>query len=467
MGYAHGYLLADYVELAYQEMTTAFAAYWPYIRTKVSGWTFKPDSCEQEFQGVLDGVRALYPTTTMDIIDVKAACTYGDWAYAFACRSTSCWDEWVESPYTTLSVRKLQFSQLPAQMTQQWHHVICAWQPEDGSPAWVNFGFPGYVSAVTAVNEYGTISSLHDWYSSTGPDYAAALPRTMACRYAATMPLSADPTTHLQTVFDELGNYDVATGGFINYYVPDGGGGVIKTAKSSGFYEVRLPQLEWMNGHVVSTNNTDIDGRNGISPWVTYYNTLDPGAGRRATMQGLWDTAYQYTDMHIVEVGFRGTEDMILWFTGRLQSVNLPRLEFEWDELFCDPSAVEYEVGAEILDGRTIIEALAPFPNPASGRLGMEGITIRFTTHSAAGSPRLAMCDPSGRCVRILTPALSAAQSVEAHGDQLVYRWDGNDRAGESLPAGVYSYRLLDELAEASRAGSLRATCGRVVWLGR
>jgi len=444
MGYAHGYLLADWIELAGTEMKTTFSAYWPSIRGRVSGWTFLPVEAEEEFQGILDGLRALHPSTTLDLLDLKACCTFGDWSYSFACRSTACWGGYVEPPYTTLSARKLQFYTLPSGITQQWHHVICAWEPDDGTPAWVNFGFPGYASSVTAVNEYGTVASLHDWNSSSGTNWANALPRTMACRWVLTMDLGSDPMTHLQTAFASLQPFRAATGGFLNYYVPEGGAGVIKTSKNQGFYAVRLPMPEYMNGQSISTNNSDISGAFGIEPWDAYYQTLDPGVGIRATMEGLWATAWQSTDMHIVEIGFRERGDMTIWFTGRLQSSNLDKVIWEWSDLFRDPATADERPDAE----RSQIRR-HPFPNPA----GHAEVTMAFEAPSIdlGKIPTLEIFDSSGRRVR----ALSRCARGEEPG-VVVFRWDGRDDHGRQVAAGVYSCRVLgsDEPA-------------RVIWIER
>jgi hypothetical protein len=440
MGYAHGVLLADWIQLAYTQMRTTFGSLWPQIRARVSGWTFQPEVTGDEFQGILDGVRAMHPETTMDLIDLKACGTFGDWSYSFACRSTSCWGRWVELPFTTLSARKLQFYTLPPQVTQQWHHVLCAWEPDDGTPAWVNFGFPGYASSVTGVNEYGTIASLHDWNSSVGTNWADALPRTMACRWILTMDLGEDPMTHLQTAFDALHPFHVAAGGFINYYVPEGGAGVIKSSKNQGFFAIRRPRPEYMNGESISTNNSDIDGTTGIEPWDAYYETLDP-PDVRATMAGLWSTAFEATDMHIVEVGFREPADMTIWFAGRLQSGMGARVEWEWTELFRDPATVD-AVERPRRTGR------APYPNPA----GVAGATLVFSrAHlSKDAKARLDICDAAGRLVRTLEPsgALGAAS-------ELVVRWDGRDGLGRRVPSGAYTCRL---------EGSGEAQ--RIVWVG-
>lgn len=494
MGYAHGYLLADWVQLAYQQFSVSFGAWWTMARTRVSGWTFLPPECMDEFSGMLAGVRAVHPETTMDLLDLEVASTIGDWLYSAACRSTCCWDELVEPPFTTLAMRKLQFMQFPSQITQQWHHVICAWEPSDGSPLWVNFGFPGYVSSVTGINEYGTIASLHDWNSSAGTDYPDALPRTMACRYVLTMDLGPDPSTHLQTAFDALQPYHAATGGFLNYYVPDGGAGVIKHSKNQGFYAVRVPQPEWMNGHVIDTNNSDIDGRSGIAPWAPYYLSLDPPHGVRATMAGLWSTGYEATDMHVVALGLRGWRDIAIWFEGRLQTTTTGRVELEWSELFRDPSAIaeglEDDGGGDEradrddhadrddpagggLDHSGLIGCQAS-PNPARADLGGDVVFAAVLDRAILPSaPSARIIDAEGRLIRVLQPAaiepcddpsvahdcipnsVSDYAPVGSHLTRLIFRWDGRDRSGLMLRPGIYLYSITE-----TDLG------GRLVWLG-
>ncbi len=461
MGYAHGYLMAEWIDLAHQEFLVAFGAVWPQVRAKVAAWSWEPPESEEELQGLVDGVHAVIPGSGLDVLDLKAAGTFGDWAYSAACRSTSCWGQWVVAPYQTLSIRKLQFMTLPGSISQQWHHVVCAWEPDSGKPRWVNFGFPAYVTAVTAVNEFGTMASLHDWNSSSGPNYPDALPRTAACRWVLTMDLDPDPAEHLVQAFSALYPYHVATGGFLNYYVPDGGAGVIKSSKSAGFYDYRLPHVSWMGGEVISTNNSDIDGTYGISPWVGYYNTLDPDSGILATPYGLWDTGYESTDMHIVQTGYRGPDDMTFWFTGRLQSSVLDCLEFEWHTLFVDHSA---SVPAE--DPRAAVTAsvrtLPAYPNPAGGGGGSPVVRIPVELASPETAPdlRLELFSLDGRLVRTLTVTPSVQMERSDDRVRVVFNWDGSSADGAHVSQGIYFYRAV------TGPGPETAS-GRLVWLGR
>ncbi len=464
MGYAHGVLLADWIQLSCTQLKSAFSSYWPAVRTRVAGWTFLPAEAVDELQGILDGVRSVHPETTLDLLDLKACGTFGDWSYGMACRSTACWGEWVETPYATLSVRKLQFYTLPGQITQQWHHVICAWEPADGSPQWVNFGFPGCTSAVTGVSEHGTTASLHDWNSAAGTNWADALPRTMACRWVLTMDLPADPAVHLQTVFDALQPYHAATGGFLNYYVPNGGAGVIKCSKNQGFYAVRTPRLEYMNGESISTNNSDIDGTIGIEPWDAYYQTLDPPSGVRATMDGLWSAAWQSTDMHIVEVGLRDRRDLTIAFQGRLQTAQTERVVWEWGDLFQGVAGTP-DPGAETAGPETSrVDRGRSIPNPS--REHGVSIVIPAGPEGGVGMMRLGVFDAAGRLVRTLGAAGASSRlslpAVSLKTGEQSFHWDGKDEAGRTQPAGVYLGRLLGAVSPARAEGSVR-----VIWLGR
>lgn len=467
MGYAHGVLLADWIQLSCTQMKSTFSAYWPAVRTRVAGWTFLPGEAVEELEGMLDGVRSVHPETTLDLLDLKACGTFGDWSYGMACRSTACWGEWVAAPYATLSVRKLQFYTLPGQITQQWHHVICAWEPTDGSPHWVNFGFPGCTSAVTGVSEHGTTASLHDWNSAAGTNWADALPRTMACRWVLTMDLPADPAVHLQTVFDALQPYHAATGGFLNYYVPNGGAGVIKCSKNQGFYAVRTPRPEYMNGGSISTNNSDIDGTIGIEPWDAYYQTLDPESGVRATMDGLWSAAWQSTDMHIVEVGFRDRRDLTIAFQGRLQTAQSERVVWEWTELFRDAAALPDPGADDPFDAQGVASSglrLRAIPNPS--REAGVSIVIPTGPEDGVGVMRLGIFDAAGRLVRTLGATGASARlsppPVSLHPGEHGFHWDGKDETGCTQPAGVYLGRLLGAVPRPRAEESVR-----VIWLGR
>ena len=60
--------------------------------------------------------------------------------------------------------------------------------------------------------------------------------------------------------------------------------------------------------------------------------------------------------------------------------------------------------------------------------------------------------DLSGRKVRVLLPSAPAAA-----GELVLYRWDGRDALGRSVPAGVYLY---------GRTERRDPLAGRIVWLG-
>jgi len=262
--------------------------------------------------------------------------TYGDWGYA--CRSHICWGRYVAAPIKTLATRRLDFGS-PAPTAS--HHVLCAWDPDDGSPRWVNLGWPGAVAVATGVNEFGTLSSLHD-YGSGGADLSAGrMPRMVAARYALTFPSGTDPSTHLAQVFTELQGYEIMTGGFVNYYTPEGHGGVMTADPDRAgpdLYDLRTPQGSWHHGEAMITTNTQTNGTTtpGDEDFGAddYYDDESP-----KTLESHWDLLASGggDDLHMMSVAYRGRGDMTIWADGRLDPPHggrTPRLEWEWSELF-------------------------------------------------------------------------------------------------------------------------------------
>jgi hypothetical protein len=202
-----------------------------------------------------------------------------------------------------------------------------------------------------------------------------------------------------------------------------------------------------MNGHSMSTNNSDIDGTVGIEPWQVYYQTLDPSGGVRATMTGLWNCAWEATDMHVVEVGFRDTRDMTIWFRGRLQSSSTARVEWDWANLFREAASVE-------ADGETTPPRGMSFPNPSCGK----EITFAFQTSGPRGKTpngwkprRLEIFDVAGHLVRVLESADRPRDAAE-----ISVIWDGRDAQGRPVPSGAYTGRLAESGASS-----------RVIWIER
>jgi len=327
MGYAFGYLFADDINnavLEARELVDHWGYSWTELLFLIATYSIKPDSIESEFQGIADGVNDSLPSAGLTANDVKAVNLYGDIAYL--CRSVSSWGSTVSSSgFSTISTRRLDYSDLG--LEAQNHHVIAIFEPNDGSPAWINFGWPGYVTCVTGVNEFGTMASLHDYYGG-GELAMGALPRVMACRYALTMVADWDMSCHMDSVFEELNTYDCATAGFMNYFVPDGYGGVIKHNRSLGYYEVRKPHPDCFFGEAIYTNNSDISGASVGEPWASYYSVY--ASSGDISMSGQWGTAGP--SFHRVTVGYRSRNDMLIWFDGSIPGGVTSTVELEWSE---------------------------------------------------------------------------------------------------------------------------------------
>ena len=69
------------------------------------------------------------------------------------------------------------------------------------------------------------------------------MPRMIAARYALTMATDDDVSTHLATVWEGLQDYEIMTGSFVNFYAPEGWGGVMTCNPWQGgpdFHHLRL-----------------------------------------------------------------------------------------------------------------------------------------------------------------------------------------------------------------------------------
>jgi len=328
MGYAYGSLFADDIYAAVLEGREAVES-WGYSWSTMllfidMTYTIKPDCIEDEFLGIADGVNDSIPSAGLTSADIRGINLYGDLAYL--CRAVSSWGSTVaHSEFSTISTRRLDY--YDTGIESQRHHIIAIFEPADDSPKWINFSWPGQISCITCLNEFGTLASLHD-YSGIGDTPMGALPRVLASRYALTMVSDADISTHLDTVFAELNTYSCATPGFLNYYVPDGYGGVIKHNRGAGYYEVRHPHADCYDGQGIYTNNSDISGSTIGEPWTAYYSANAPDSN--ITMLGQWETAGP--SFHRVTVGVRGREDILIWFDGALPYGYTPRVEIEWCE---------------------------------------------------------------------------------------------------------------------------------------
>ncbi len=259
MGYAQAELLGDYMVQAFNETKDYLGDDYNPTRLIIADAVWMPPGIEDEIDGMVDCLAVTHPSESIDELDVKVCNTLGDWAYA-GCRSHTCWGRYVTAPIKTLSTRRLDFT-IP--YSAACHHVLCARDPDDGSPRWVNLAWPGYVLTATGLNEFGTLVSSHD-YQSTNTDFSPGrMPRMVAFRYAMTFAINPDVSTHLNDTFAELQNYEIMTGSFLNYYAPEGYGGVMTCnpyVSGPDFYHLRVPQEIWHHGEAMITTNAWTDG---------------------------------------------------------------------------------------------------------------------------------------------------------------------------------------------------------------
>ncbi len=328
MGYAQGYLLSDYMIDGMEQIKSYLGPLYSAVRSSMDETTWKPDEIEDELDGMLQALEDTHPDYDVDKLDIKVANTFGDWAYGIACRSHSCWGNFTSDPVNTLSTRRLDYS-IP--MEGAYHHVLCAWDPDDGDPQWVNLAWPGYVTCVTGVNEFGTLTSLHDYNSSVGNPAPLSMPRCVAARYALTLPTAPDLSQHAVQVYTELQNYEAYTGSFINYYVPDGWGGVITCSRPGGFYDLRMPHPDYFGGDVLITTNAWTDGSytpSGGTFMADYYEEGGP-----KDIQSHWDLMLD-TGLHKMSIEYRNRKDITIWADGKLPGGRTDRLEYRWSDLF-------------------------------------------------------------------------------------------------------------------------------------
>jgi hypothetical protein len=339
MGYAHATLLGDFIVDGVEQFKQKIGGNYGNLRTLMAVAVWQPPEIEDEFEGMVTSLADTHPSAAIDEVDLKVMNTAGDWGSA--CRSHTCWGRYVEEPIKTLATRRLDYGTPVAEGN---HHVLCAWDPDDGSPEWVNLAWPGYVTVVTAVNEFGTLVSLHD--NTFVKDLSAGrMSRTVAARHALTFPTDPDLSTHLAGVFAELQGYEIMTQGFVNYYTPEGHGGVMTAdpyETGPDFYDLRVPQTVWHHGEAMITTNAWTDGT--YTPpdedfsADAYYNDESP-----KTLESHWNLLAteqnpQLLSLHLLSVAYRGRGDMTLWVDGRLDGVGrTPRLEWEWSALFDAP----------------------------------------------------------------------------------------------------------------------------------
>jgi hypothetical protein len=422
MGFAHAELLGDHIVQGVNE-TEAYLGFssYNYVREVMSGAIWEPAGMEDEINGLVDCLAITHPGESIDALDLKVTFTAGEWLYA--CRSHSCWGRYVTPPVKTLSTRRLDFSTIIPSMN---HHVICARQPSDGSPQWINIAFPGFVTAATGVNEFGTIVSLHDFETAT--DLAAGrMPRMIACRHALTFATDPDPSTHLDSVFAELQNYEIMTGSFINYHAPEGYGGVLVChpyESGSDFYYLREPRSEWHHGEAIMTSNAWTDGTYtpiDASPFFDiYYNDETP-----KTLASHWDLLASSRGLQQLSVAYRNRGDITIWVDGRIDGGgSTPRLEYEWSDLFGGATSASSSTSGSGLEA-LFSTALSISPNPFNPT-----VQISFQSRDLTGATA-EIFDLRGRLVTSI-----ALGSLDSGRHQV--QWDGRDGNGRDMSSGVY-----------------------------
>ncbi len=327
IGFAIGVAFADELVDTADDIRAYAGNEYGMLRAAMGMVAWVPDGADAEFEGIAQGVKSVRPNADFDAVDIKVANTFGDWAYPPACRSHSCWGPVAEAPYTTISTRRLDFESL---LPVMHHHVLYVVEPAGDAPRWVNLAWPGFVSVVTGVNEYGTVVSIHD-FNSKVTTQPGVVSRSMAARSVLSSVPDTPVSDHLSWAQQELSSFDVATGTFINFYAPDGHGGVFTCAAGSNCGAPRTPQGDYLGGHVLITTNSQTDGHStpyGASFLDGYY--AQPGP---KTVESHFDVMVD-AEMHMLTVGFRERGDMRLLAHGRTYSGWTSRLDLEWSSLF-------------------------------------------------------------------------------------------------------------------------------------
>ena len=340
MGYAQGYLLAKDIDGIVRQFKILLGTKYSMLSTVIANTVWKPVGVEEEIDGMVAGIKAVIPNSLVTKMDIKLYNTYGDWSYA--CRSHSAWGSFVSGKTKTLSTRRLDFN-LPSSIQGIRHHVLVARQPANGGVRWVNFGWAGLVIAVTAVNEYGTLVSLHDYFSKA--TIGKHMPRSVATRYVLTLVKDLPVAQHLDAAFKALQKETITTGTFINCYVPEGLGGVFTCQSGKACHKKRVPQKAFHNGNVIMTTNNETDGKTAPpddSFMNAYYNK--GGVKTLADHYGLMG----HHGMHLFSLAFRKRGDMTIWAEGRLSSGVTPTIKIEFTDLFSNTTQPqEYQPSLE------------------------------------------------------------------------------------------------------------------------
>ena len=128
-----------------------------------------------------------------------------------------------------------------------------------------------------------------------------------------------------------VASLSLVTSGFVNYFVPEGYGGVFTCERGGPCGVARRPQPEFLSGEVLITTNSQTDGKTapeGGSGIEAFYNHSQP-----KDLQSHFEQSGT-SGLHLLSIEFRGREDIGLWVLGRGRE---DRLELEWRDLFEQP----------------------------------------------------------------------------------------------------------------------------------
>lgn len=341
MGYARAELLGDAIVQEVDLVKAYFGDNYTYYRGIVAGFIY-PGEAQDEINGMVDSLTLSHPEEHIDDLDIKMICDAFACRMDYGCRIHTCWGRYVDDPIKTLSTRRLDLSRFHSIPR---HHVLIAHVPDDGSPQWVSFDTPGFVPTWTAVTEYGTLIAVHAWFP-IHVNLSAGCMGQVSTRHAITFATDPDVSTHLDTVYEELRHNETGLNHFLNYFAPEGYGGVMALdpfQPGPDCYNLRRPNTSWHHGEAMITTNMFTNGS--TTPpdedfgADEYYDNETP-----KTMESHWDIlahkspAYPLINFHMMSVAYRGYKDMTIWADGYIQgTTRTPRLEYEWCDLFETP----------------------------------------------------------------------------------------------------------------------------------
>ena len=183
---------------------------------------------------------------------------------------------------------------------------------------------------------------------------AGGMPRSVLARYALTLVDGLPVAQHLDAVYNALGQQTILTSTFLNYFVPEGNGGVITCLKGAPCTKLRRPQSDYFGGEVLLTTNSETDGHSAPSGgdfMDAYYS-----AGGTKTLQSHFSLMDQgmisgSPEVHRLSVAYRGPGDMTLWAWGSLSLGMTPIMKWEFADLVApEPQG---DAGPASPDGRT------------------------------------------------------------------------------------------------------------------